>query len=329
VAEQRTSSRLSVALCTYNGAKFVKSQLATIANQSQPVDEIIVCDDASTDDTLSILKDFAAHSTITVRVEANDHRLGVTKNFEKAISFCTGNIILLCDQDDLWRPHKVQKLIEPFANDSVGLAFSNAEVVREDLSSTGYRLWESIWFDATEQRQMCDGAALPVLLRHAIAAGSTLAFRARYLPLILPIPDFPHSHDIWITLLIACTAQILPIDEDLIQYRLHSSNQVGMRRHGLLGQIRMARQQVETNAFGYAADLHEAAHQRLVENPNWPIAPQTLELLEAKIRHSRLRHQLPTHRLSRLGVISSELRNGNYSKYSYGFKSVLQDLVLR
>jgi hypothetical protein len=170
---------------------------------------------------------------------------------------------------------------------------------------------------------------LPVLLRHAIAAGSTMAFRSRYLSLVLPIPDFPHSHDIWITLLIACVSRVFPIDEDLIRYRLHASNHVGLRRYGLLGQIRMAKHQVQTKAFEYAADLHEAAYTRLAGNARWPVVPQTLELLAEKIRHSRLRHELPAHRLSRLGIISSELRNGNYSKYSYGFKSVLQDLVLR
>jgi hypothetical protein len=197
------------------------------------------------------------------------------------------------------------------------------------LSPAGYRLWDSIWFGAGEQRKMREGGALPVLLRHAIAAGSTMAFRSRYLPLVLPIPDFPHSHDIWITLLIACVGRVFPLDEDLIRYRLHASNHVGLRRYGLLGQIRMAGHQIRTKAFEYTADLHEAAYQRLAGNVQWPVAPHTLELFAEKIRHSRLRHDMPAGRFSRLGIISSELRNGNYSKYSYGYKSVLQDLMLR
>jgi glycosyltransferase involved in cell wall biosynthesis len=315
-----------VALCTYNGAKFVAAQLESITRQTAPVDEIIICDDGSSDRTLPIVKEFA--SRLPMRIEINDRRLGVTGNFAKAIAQCTGDIIFLCDQDDLWEPQKVQKIVQCFADDAVGLAFSNALVVHEDLSPAGYRLWDSVWFDPAEQRKMRDGSALPVLLRHAVAAGSTLAFRSRYRSLILPIPNFPHSHDIWITLLIACVSRVFPLDEDLIRYRLHASNHVGLRRHGLLGQFRMAKHQLRTHAFQYAADMHEAARERLAGNTQWPASPQTLALLTEKIRHSRLRHDMPAHRLARLGIISSELRNGNYSKYSYGYKSVLQDLML-
>jgi glycosyltransferase involved in cell wall biosynthesis len=327
IQQPSSTPRVSVALCTYNGAQFVAAQLESIARQTLPVDEIVVCDDGSNDQTVSIVKEFVAR--LPIRIEVNDRRLGVTGNFARAIGQCTGDIIFLCDQDDLWEPGKVERLIGCFADDSAGLVFSNAQVVGEDLSPAGYRLWDSIWFDAAEQKRMRGGAALPLLLRHAIAAGSTLAFRSRYLPLVLPIPDFPHSHDIWITLLIACVGRVLPLDEDLIRYRLHASNHVGLRRYGLLGQIRMATQQRRTRAFEYAADLHQAAYQRLTGNAQWPVAPQTLELLTEKIRHSRLRHDMPANPLSRLGIISSEIRNGNYSKYSYGYKSVLQDLMLR
>ena len=81
---------------------------------------------------------------------------------------------------------------------------------------------------------------------------------------LLPIPDLPHSHDIWITLLLACVGKISPVDRDLIQYRLHGANQVGMRQYNLLDQIRMARHQIKTNTFSYLADMHQSACQRLL-----------------------------------------------------------------
>jgi hypothetical protein len=190
-------------------------------------------------------------------------------------------------------------------------------------------LWDSIWFTAGEQHHMKAGEALAVLLKHAIAAGSTLAFRAEYLPLILPIPDLPNSHDIWITQLLSCVGRIEPIDRDLIQYRLHGANQVGMKKFGLRDQIRMARQQIDTDTFGYLTKLNQAAFERVTSQETWKIDNRTTELLRRKIHHSRLRKQMPTRWLSRLSVIASELKTGNYRNYSYGWKSVLQDLFLR
>jgi glycosyltransferase involved in cell wall biosynthesis len=320
---------VSVALCTCNGQRFLREQLDSIQSQSRAVDEIIICDDCSDDATPEVVLAFAADTSVPVKWFRNTTRLGVTKNFEKAISLCNGDAIFLCDQDDCWHPEKVATLLDRLAPRSTAMAFSNATAVNEDLSPLGYRLWDSIWFDAGEQQKVISGAALPVLLRHAIAAGATLAFKAEYLPLLLPIPDLPHSHDIWITLLLACVANIAPVDRDLIQYRLHGANHVGMRQYGLLDQIRLARHQIKTNAFSYLADLHEAAHARLATQTTWPVKPNALELLQQKIRHSQLRHDLPRNWLHRLAPVGHELRQGNYRKYSYGYKSVLQDLFLR
>jgi glycosyltransferase involved in cell wall biosynthesis len=319
----------SVALCTCNGEKFLAQQLQSIRVQSRRVDEIIICDDCSDDTTAEIVLAFATQARICVKWFRNPVRLGVTKNFEKAISLCSGKFIVLCDQDDVWSTDKVETLLNLLENSSAAMAFSNAQVVRDDLSPAGYRLWDSIWFNANEQQRIKNDQALPVLLRHAIAAGSTLAFRAEYLPLILPIPDLPNSHDIWITLLLSCVGSIKPIDRDLIQYRLHAANQVGMRKFGLIDQIRMARHQIKTNTFGYLAQLHQAAHDRLVLQQSWPVRPNALKLLEEKIRHSQVRERMSQNPIARLRTIAGELLRGNYSKYSYGFKSVLQDLFLR
>jgi glycosyltransferase involved in cell wall biosynthesis len=320
---------VSVALCTFNGERFLREQLDSIQSQSRGVNEIVICDDCSDDTTAEIVLAFAADTSVPVKWFRNPNRLGVTKNFEKAISLCTGEMIFLCDQDDRWTRDKVATLLAAMESGSIGLAFSNAQVVADDLSPLGYRLWDSIWFDPAEQQRVNAGDALPVLLRHAIAAGSTLAFKAEYLPLLLPIPDFPHSHDIWITLLLACVGKIEPVDRDLIQYRIHGGNEVGMRRYGLLDQIRVARYQIRNNTFAYLAELHEAARERLNGQTQWTVKPHVIDLLREKIEHSRLRNDLPARWISRLGPVVAEIRRGNYRKYSYGFKSVLQDLFLR
>jgi glycosyltransferase involved in cell wall biosynthesis len=319
--------RVSVALCSCDGETFLAQQLDSIARQSVPVNELVVCDDASTDGTAGILDSFAGR--LPIRKFVNRDRLGVTRNFERAVRLCTGDIIFLCDQDDVWHDDKVRTLLKPFTDPAVGLVFSNARVVRDDQSPAGYRLWESIWFDSDEQRRFREGDSVSVLSRHAVAAGSTAAFRADFRPLLLPFPDLPHAHDIWIALLLAAVSRIEPVDRDLIDYRLHDSNHVGMRRYGLLGQIRMARQQIHSNAFGQLAELHQSALDRLGDQSVWPVSEATLELLRCKAIHAGARRDLPRRWWSRLSVVGSEVRKGNYFRFSYGYKSVLQDLFLR
>ena len=100
--------KISIAMCTYNGAEFLSAQLQSILTQSRPPDEIIICDDRSTDDTQSLLRKFAAESAIPINVHINDQNLGSVKNFERAICLCTGDVIALSDQDDVWRNDKLQ-----------------------------------------------------------------------------------------------------------------------------------------------------------------------------------------------------------------------------
>ena len=320
---------LSVALCTCNGAKYLPEQLESLAKQDRTIDELVICDDASTDNTQTLLRAFAAAAPLPVRLQINPRQLGIAQNFQQSISLCRGDIIFLCDQDDRWRPDKLRRMLECFADEKVGLAFSNARVVDANGLATGRRFWNSIWFNPAEQKSVRDGRVVPVLLRHAIAAGSMLAFRSRFLPLILPLTDLPRSHDIWITLLIASVAPIAVVDEDLIDYRMHGANQIGLPPPGLRGQIQMGRRQISQNAFGLAADLYEAIFERLTASRlDWPITDETLNLLREKIEHSRVRNTLPGWP-ARLGIINRERRRGNYAKYSYGFKSVLQDLFLR
>jgi glycosyltransferase involved in cell wall biosynthesis len=325
----KSEPKVSVALCTFNGGNFLAEQLRSLADQDRRIDELVISDDGSADDTLKIIRDFAASAPMRVRFDSNPTRLGPSKNFQVAIERCTGEIILLCDQDDRWRPNKVRRMLQAFDDEKTGLVFSNARIISADGAASDRTFWNSIWFDKSEEARVRAGEAVPVLLRHSIAAGAMLAFRSGYLPLLLPLPDLPRSHDIWMTLLIAAVGEISPIDEALIEYRVHGENQIGLPDEGLSGQIAAARRQIRQNAFGVAADLYAAAVERLTANRSkWSVTDQTLELLEEKVRHSRARDQLPAWP-SRLGVINREWKSGNYAKYSYGFKSVLQDLFLR
>src|SRR3982751_1684084 len=126
--------RMSVAMCTYNGAEFLPAQLESIVRQARKADEIVICDDGSTDESRSLLKKFAADAPVPVSLRFNEKNLGSVKNFEQAIQLCSGDVIALSDQDDVWRSDKLQLIEEAFGRSpSAGLVFSDAELVDENL----------------------------------------------------------------------------------------------------------------------------------------------------------------------------------------------------
>jgi glycosyltransferase involved in cell wall biosynthesis len=101
-------------MCTYNGSRHLKSQLDSISAQTRLPSELVICDDASSDDTVPIIEQFAASVPFRVRLDVNAQNLGSTKNFEKAIQKCKGDLIALSDQDDVWLPRKLEVLEAEF-----------------------------------------------------------------------------------------------------------------------------------------------------------------------------------------------------------------------
>ena len=106
---------ISVSMCTYNGAKHIREQLESITEQSVQPDEIIICDDGSSDDTIKIAKEILAEWSGKSKVIKNEVNLGFSKNFIKAIELCEGDIIFLCDQDDVWHKEKIAIMTDMLA----------------------------------------------------------------------------------------------------------------------------------------------------------------------------------------------------------------------
>ena len=102
------SDTISVALCTYNGARFLEEQLASLLAQNRRPDELVVCDDRSTDSTVQMLESFSRSAPFPVRIQVNPVNLGSTVNFDRAMRLCAGSLIAFCDQDDIWLPHKLE-----------------------------------------------------------------------------------------------------------------------------------------------------------------------------------------------------------------------------
>ena len=128
--------KVSVALASFNGGRYLAEQLDSIRRQSLPPWELIICDDGSTDDTLDVARRFAADAPFQVTVDAHGLRLGFTGNFVRAIGQCTGDIVALCDQDDVWAEEKLAVAVPVFKDESVVTVTHRVQVVDEHLHPT-------------------------------------------------------------------------------------------------------------------------------------------------------------------------------------------------
>ncbi len=127
---------ISVAMATYNGGRFLREQLDSIRRQSLPPTELVVCDDGSSDDTVEILRRFAEEAPFKVVIDAHGQRLGFTPNFLRAVGLCTGEIVALCDQDDVWEERKLAVCVAGFADGTVMTVTHRVQVVDELLRPT-------------------------------------------------------------------------------------------------------------------------------------------------------------------------------------------------
>ena len=317
--------KLSVALCTRNGSRFLREQLQSITAQSRIPDELVVCDDGSVDATPQIVDEFAQQVPFPVRWHTQATPMGSTKNFEKAISLCVGDVIVLSDQDDVWLADRLQATESAFQSDAAaGAFFSDAEIVDDSLNPLGYRLWSVVHFGRSEQEAVRQGRTVPLLLRRNVVTGATLAFRSEFRELILPIPG-GWVHDAWISLLIGAASKLLFEVRPLIKYRQHTENQIGALKRGFGEQLEDARQ-THSEVYAAAAANFAVARERLLGAKEMAISPELLRLLDGKIAHMNARAALPRSRLRRLPVALRELAAGRYHCYSNSWKSFARDL---
>ncbi len=223
--------KTSVALCTYNGEKYIKEQIDSILNQTYKVDEIVVCDDGSTDNTISILEEYQLMYPSIFKIYINPINLKSTKNFQKALRLCVNDIIFLSDQDDIWLPNKVEEFIKVFNENpsikvvsSSGNCFNGTRVLNNKIS-----VWDiPRYIEQNNKTNDIDYFELIAAITN-IATGAAMAIRKE---IVNEIPNFPKikhiHHDELIALIAAKNKSFLFINQKLFNYRIHSEQQIGL-----------------------------------------------------------------------------------------------------
>lgn len=317
---------ISVALATYNGERFVAEQVRSILSQSRRPDELVVADDGSTDATLDVIR--ATHAAsgqgTQLRVLEQGRRLGVTKNFERAVAACTGELIALSDQDDVWHVDRLVAAQASFeARPDLLLQHSDARLVDADGGPLGIGLLEALWVSGAERNAIHRGDAFSAYLRRNLVTGATVTFRASLLRSAMPFPS-SWVHDEWLAAIAAAVGEVELVEEPLIDYRQHGANQIGATKPTL--RYRVSRMLEDRgDRYERLALRAEALATRLAD---LPVPESMLAAARDRARFDRVRASLPRRRLARLGTVLSEHRAGSYRRLSsQGALDVVRDIL--
>lgn len=200
---------VSIAMCTYNGERFLKEQLESILNQTYKNIELIITDDCSKDTTVEIIKEYQK-SDSRIKLYQNENNLGFVKNFEKAISLCKGEYITLSDQDDIWKLEKIETYVNEIGENM--LIYSDAELIDQFSNKLNSNL-------IVPKYNLVSGKCNKVFLFDNIVSGNTIMFRRELTEKILPIPPEFSFHDIWIVFIASTIGTITYTKEPMIFYR--------------------------------------------------------------------------------------------------------------
>jgi len=225
--------KISVAFIVYNGTQHLRQQLDSILAQTHKVDEIIICDDASSDNTKEILEEYKKNNPNLFFLHYINQNIGPTKNIEKAILACTGELILLADQDDYWEDDKVETIIKYFEqNPTMNGVFTNGTLINSkgDLDNK-YGLWDVMSFPyktIKSNYELNNNLKLYINTVENAVTGATLAIRNNLPFLKQPFPIIKNLvHDRWLAINLAETNSLGILEDKLIRYRIHSAQAIG------------------------------------------------------------------------------------------------------
>ncbi|MBQ4328600.1 MAG: glycosyltransferase [Lentisphaeria bacterium] len=315
--------KISVAIAAYRGEKYIGDQLVSIVNQTVVPDEVVICDDSPDDLTENEVRKF--EKFLNIRYFRNSAQLGAAANFNKALSLCSGNVVFLADQDDVWYPYKVAWMMERFSAGAQAV-FCDSDITDANGEKMGFTHFESRGYVGLRKyapgvwkSQFSDSCC------RFPAAGHDMALKNDLLKKLLPIPELANCHDNYLGVAAAAFDAWEIVPDSCGTFRRHGNNSSGAgAKLSFLGQLKTARASVKNNSFAWNAELFRSIIEKLPDLPRERIA-----LLKERMEHSLARAQMGEKKSKKLRLIIQEIRNRNYFRFGRGWKNVIQDLFLR
>lgn len=227
--------KISIAMTTYNGARFLREQLDSLKNQIRAADEVVICDDNSTDDTVLLIRNYIEKNNLSNwKIFENEENIGFSANFCKALSKTTGDVVFLCDQDDVWSEDKLECMTNLFAthprvlgiNTSFEIIGSGGEVT-DAYGARGNRNYGLV---TQRLRRPLERIYLKTVMRKNISPGCTTAFRRELIDCYVQNTESVSPHDYELNLMAAAKKGLYFYNVPLIQYRIHESNTIGFKK---------------------------------------------------------------------------------------------------
>lgn len=214
---------ISVCMATYNGERYVVEQIASILEQLSSDDEVIIVDDCSKDNTVKILQNL---NDYRIQIYLNDRNRGINYSFERAICLAKNDFIFLSDQDDIWIKGRVSLMVKELLDTGALLVSSNFEF----MDMNGKKICYPV--DGVKSSNSCKHLKniLDIFKGKTNYYGCAMAFRKNMVKMILPIPSFVESHDLWISLASNLIGSNAHLDEKTLTKRVHNNSATKTQR---------------------------------------------------------------------------------------------------
>lgn len=226
--------KISIVMTTYNGETYIEKQIISLLEQSRKADEIIICDDVSSDDTVNIIQNILKkEKSSCCQLIINKENLGYKKNFKKAIEMASGDLIFLCDQDDIWEKDKLEKIEKIFEQNPKVIALNSAfSLIDGEDCEIPYQCRKGFYNHDFIRGKAGENELVHIeygmLLRYNISPGCTMAFRKCIKPGYLKYTKSILPHDWELNLLAGMQDGCYFLNTPLIKYRIHGKNTLGM-----------------------------------------------------------------------------------------------------
>jgi len=216
--------KLSVAIATYNGEEYIEEQLASILQQSRAVDEVVICDDQSSDNTVAVVQNFIEKHGLAPawRIEVNEKNLGYASNFIGAAKKTIGDLIFFCDQDDIWLPDRIKEMEEVMQqNPGVQLLGSEFEPFTSTNDAPSVPDWELKQFKNDKSLAKFDWNSKNIFIG---CQGCTMCIRRSFFEETIPYWFTGWAHDEYVWKLALCRDGLYMYHAHTLRRRLHSTN---------------------------------------------------------------------------------------------------------